>query len=831
MSRQKFDNILLWIIRIGIYAVFIVPLIFHSGTFFPFIVFKNTLFRIIIEIIFAAFLILAMRNQKYRPKKNGLITLVCIFFIITAITSLIGVNVGRSLWGDYERMGGLFGFAHILGFFIILISVFKKKEDWFSLMTFTLFASVIMSFFALSQKLNAPFMIQSGGGARLTATIGNAIYLAAYMLFHIFFSLYFLIRDKDFDIKLFFWSMIGGDIFLILYDLYLKITYSGNIPGDLITLGVLSQIPKNKYFFAAFLSFHILVLFAYFFKNYKVTIKTFISVILFLEILILAWTQTRGAMLGLIGGLVYIVAYGAIYLRGNSRKFNLVGVGLIMVFLVFLYFGKDIYFIKKIPVLERLSTINFEDVTTQSRILAWSATWKGWTEHPLRFVAGYGLENYFVVFDKHFPTKIFKDSGSQIWFDRAHNIIFDTGVNTGIIGLLVYLMILFFSLRILHYYYKKENDFILSSILSAALVGYFIQNLFVFDTLDSHILFFFILSFVSFLYGLSFAHETWLHSMLDKVKFSFKFNSNSRSVIPIIIILLTCISVYSFNIKLVQSNMSLYSIIRSRYNDPKEYRKNIEGFLSAIKSSITGRYEARYQLSNYATDLFSSEGVDNKDLVYVGDIAIRELEKNIEEDPLNVRQYLHLASLYNRFSKYVPSHSQKSIELMLKARELSPTRPQIFFELGYSYINSGDMDAGFGYLRKGAELAPHAKDGRIVLILTYINFKKFNEAEQEIEATKKYSEVPLNTADFTDIVKAYEKAGYYDTIIKLSKYMIEKEPNNSYYYARMALAYAFLGENQNAEDAIRNANRLDPSRKKETEEFLKALDEGKLRKK
>src|SRR5690606_8564060 len=103
---------------------------------------------------------------------------------------------------------------------------------------------------------------------------------------------------------------------------------------------------------------------------------------------------------------------------------------------------KDSTIVSNNDTLRRLATISLTDTTTESRLTTWQASLSGWIKEPKIFFLGTGLENYYYVFNKNFPIEIYKKAGSQIWFDRAHNIILDIGVTTGIFGLLTYLLIL-----------------------------------------------------------------------------------------------------------------------------------------------------------------------------------------------------------------------------------------------------------------------------------------------------------------------------------------------------------------------------------------------------
>lgn len=73
------NNALRWGTLTGLFAVLLVPLVVTEQLFFPFITGKGFAFRIIVEIIFALWLILALRDPSARTKQFPLsdITLGC----------------------------------------------------------------------------------------------------------------------------------------------------------------------------------------------------------------------------------------------------------------------------------------------------------------------------------------------------------------------------------------------------------------------------------------------------------------------------------------------------------------------------------------------------------------------------------------------------------------------------------------------------------------------------------------------------------------------------------------------------------------------------------
>ena len=99
------ENILLSIVRWGTYAVLFTPLVVAPWFVFPFVVPKAIFFWVIAEIIFAAWVLLALADKKFRPKENILLYAVGGFVLVMLLASFRGINVGLSFWSTFERMG------------------------------------------------------------------------------------------------------------------------------------------------------------------------------------------------------------------------------------------------------------------------------------------------------------------------------------------------------------------------------------------------------------------------------------------------------------------------------------------------------------------------------------------------------------------------------------------------------------------------------------------------------------------------------------------------------------------------------------------------------
>jgi putative inorganic carbon (HCO3(-)) transporter len=193
-QNHLLEKKLISIIKWGIYISLLAPLIVLSGFYLPFIVPKTIFFRIIIEVVFSAYLILILFSPKYRPKMNFLSGGILIYILIYIFSSLFGMDLSRSFWGTYQRMTGLFTLAHLYMFFLVLSNVFQKEKDWNKLFLFFIAVSLIS---ALTFSIYGYYGEQGAG-------IGNSSFWASYLLFGIFLSLYLFLKDKEISFTKFF---------------------------------------------------------------------------------------------------------------------------------------------------------------------------------------------------------------------------------------------------------------------------------------------------------------------------------------------------------------------------------------------------------------------------------------------------------------------------------------------------------------------------------------------------------------------------------------------------------------------------------------------------
>lgn len=318
--------------------------------------------------------------------------------------------------------------------------------------------------------------------------------------FFVYFTLLLLLFEKKEDWhRLLGFGIVGG-MLMGLYGLFAGLNFSNFVGVRFSEPGARFQgsigNPAYVAVYALFIIFYCLYFLVQKGKN-KFSFREggLIALIaLFLAIFFLA--GTRGAFLGL--GTAVLAVLG--YIGFSYKRFRL-KIGILIILFVAIV-GTLITFqnaplVQKIPG-SRVFAISISAETFQDRMIMWKTAWDGFKERP---VFGWGPENFIQVFDKHFNTKYFEPAkGFGAWFDRAHSVIFDYLVGTGIIGLLAYLSI-FVSFYIMFFKRKKsEHEHTFYAIAERALffalpAAYLVQGLVLFDVSVTYLSLFTILAF------------------------------------------------------------------------------------------------------------------------------------------------------------------------------------------------------------------------------------------------------------------------------------------------------------------------------------------------
>jgi len=617
MSEGKNQNNQKLIVRIlekiiwaGAFLSLLTPLIFSGRMMFPFITPRSFFFMAVVQIIFWTWLLLAFKDERYRPKFNLVTGSVLAFLVVIVLSTVLGVDPSHSFWADYERMLGALMHLHLLALFLVLSLLFKKEEDWLKIIDGTTIVAVLVALISLADNLGLfplPDYHQDG------STLGNTSFMGSYLLMAAFFCLYARLKT-------------GGPK-RIFYGLSFIIISSGVLfnPGGRAMKGA------------------------------------FVLGIILLLALYLAFSERRK----------YVTSLARVFL----------GVGVIMALAIgVLAFVEGSFIREKIIGLPGMA----------QRFVVWEMTMAGIRERPL---LGWGLENYHLIFARKFdPRLAIPQYGAEVWFDRAHNVVFDNLATVGILGTILFFGMFLTALFVFwREFFRNKIEIWAPAVFTSLLVAHFVQNLTVFDMLSSYMFLFLILAFAA---------------SLSPQKESGKLLR--PAIIPTISIVI--LFIFSFNFFVVspyRSNINASLAMVSPLDEATSYYQ--KGKECPIGwNELTVSFAERL-INETAQDDHSEEKKEA-----IGE-RMRELKKDLKElterPSVSFKEYWIIGRLYNQYYHYylldkvLYGESEKQEEFLKQSKEviaqadkfltraikISPRNQKGYWDLSQAKINMGNI--------------------------------------------------------------------------------------------------------------------------------------------
>lgn len=472
------------------------PLVVTTGplpeTVDYFVVGKAVWSRTLIEVAVGLWLILLLRDARYRPPKSWLLGIFGGYLVIALLAALFGVSPTRSIWSDFTRMNGWIGLAHWFAFLLVSVSVFRTWEQWRGLLNFAVIVGIGVGLLGLAEVGGAGWLPYRGadtGGAETglpVGTLGNSTFLGGFAVVNLFIAGGLLVS-----------SFMGGGLpsgsnFRASGELlqargirvwgrlhigyFLDSRCHGNDGGQYGRGGEPQGINGWRLVWLA---------------------------AIVLALLMLWFSGSRGALLGLAAGLAVCgAAYGA-WGEGRGRRLaagaaaGLAAIGLAagaVVVLAERNSGEG----WESTLLSRLSASG-RDKSVGNRLNAARLGIEGFQERPL---LGWGPDNFGVVYDRYVSAPAVARAVTT--FDRAHNKPIEELTTKGILGLTGYAAIWVWVFAV---YAGKGRRLtpgrrVFFLLLGGGMTAYFVQNLTLFDTPGTLPQLMALLGFVGFAAGL-----------------------------------------------------------------------------------------------------------------------------------------------------------------------------------------------------------------------------------------------------------------------------------------------------------------------------------------
>ena len=187
----------------------------------------------------------------------------------------------------------------------------------------------------------------------------------------------------------------------------------------------------------------------------------------------------------------------------------------------------------------------------------------------------------------------------------------------------------------------------------------------------------------------------------------------------------------------------------------------------------------------------------------------------IELDPTYARAYGALAvSLTRGFRNAwidltLEEARARALELVQKAVALDRSSPQVYWALGYVYLNSEQYDDASSAAKQAVELAPNYADG--FGLLAFVNYVQGN-MEEAIRYTQKAMALnPYYTYEYPlNLGRSYYTLGRYAEAIEALQEALEHNQNAQAPRLFLAASYVRLGRQDDAEWEIEQIEILNP---------------------
>ncbi len=600
---------------------------------------------------------------------------------------------------------------------------------------------------------------------RVDATLGNPIYLAMYSLFHAFLAGYYLIgRIK---------KAVQDNISLL--------------------------IDWQSYIFSLLGAFNLIVLY---------------------------FTGTRGAIVGLLAGLFVTSLVIAVFQKSRPlvRKFAMAGV-ILPVIAVGLFLGfRDTEFVQNQPVLGRFAQIDLQEGNAGSRIDTWQIGLEGYTERPL---VGWGIGNFNYVFDKYYKPAMHDDAQ---WFDRAHNVLVEWLVAAGPLGLLAYLSLFGAAVFLLWRDPEDGEQFSVSerAILVGLLTSYLVQNLFVFDHLVSYIMF---ALFLAWLHARSKSDYQWEHLAFEPTPAGRAWASTGVAILTIVLAFSWNYAGFSQATTLIDGlqergqAQQLQAQTQRGQQAQQLYEQGLTSFKEAIDYRAMGTQEARERLNQAAISVAQTNGTTSQIARDYFAAASTNMQAQINEEPKDLRHHVFFGDLYMGYDQ-----PQQAIEQYEIAKQESGGQKQsILFSLGEAYRAAGQEEKALAQFRQAYELPTEFDDVAIRYAAELIRSDEIEQSDQVLEEHFGTTTVANNR-----LIQAYEQAGQVERTIPILKKRVEETQaggvsdirSAAQTYVSLAAGYDRIGEQQQAIAALEDLKERFPQVASQIDPLIERIESG-----
>lgn len=412
----------------------------------------------------------------------------------------------------------------------------------------------------------------------------------------------------------------------------------------------------------------------------------------------------NGATMGL--GLAFLLSIFLFMICSKKRIFKIGGIVLASALFIGVFLaGQSL--VKEGTLVNKV----FTEEKSENRFIAWDIAKKSFSQN---IILGTGHNNYIYSFEKFYNPDFYKKENAVERFLEPHNVVWEFASNGGVVGILGYLGLLAVLFLTLCKRKEVDDDSKVGLVLASLVFGYFVQNLFVFDTTSTYTALFVI---VAIALGQDSKKEWHLRAGY----------SSWHKIFIILAVLGALVSLKVFSLDPSSESREMNKILTKT--------KNMADF-APIRDGLPGRslfggvmdytYQAEKLFKIYQKSLYKIDDENKEIFLREIDSVVGSLEKTMERQPYFADAHLVTSEMLNlRMLAEAKTGDtvkidgknldeevwEKSLHHLSKYSELNKRSPQGLMALAQLYMIRGDFAKAKEYSKMYMNIAPEYEEG------------------------------------------------------------------------------------------------------------------------
>ncbi len=350
------------------------------------------------------------------------------------------------------------------------------------------------------------------------------------------------------------------------------------------------------------------------------------------------------------------------------------------------------------------------------RKIVWKGAFDIWRHYP---VFGTGVETFAFAYYQFRPLEHNITSEWDFIYNKAHNEFLNFAANTGIIGLISYLVIICVSVYLI-LKSKTENDNLKYGLV-AGLISLSASNFFGFSVVPTQLEFYL---FPALAFALGISEE-------EKVKKEKLAINTSQKVIMTLLLLFTFYFL-----------LWVFRYWRADILYANAKAQNSASRPDLALSSLTKAIRLQSGQAIYLAELSSSYSAiamaydQSKDATSAGEftaLAVGAIQKAVEIAPANINIRRQMFGIYVRLSTIEEKYLAAARNSLVETIKMAPTDAKLYYNLGIADANLGDNQNALVSLQKAIELKPNYAEARIEYAALLVHLKQNTEAKKQLE--------------------------------------------------------------------------------------------------